>query len=342
LPAIDSAKIYMLSISVVSDAVVPRELPAEYRDMGVAPLFRPQPAAMRGEFIIQHEKPADVPVAREVAVLLMRALLTRRGTVMVATRIDSRDPDVIEHQLRMRLADLPLDPALKLDTVLRLKASNPTNHARVVTPHEFDLPHGWQRHPFPAHCELVNLGAGHSLLIEARIAAAVYSTDDPDVANTGGVVAYAVSAVPEKMGAAAALTAEPQSMRLQFDTHGYVAPTDVLRQTVVSAVDSLRKLSFDRCAVEQSDPLAQVFTQATTPIFTTPLGLAAVPGAALLLARLIYAEKTDYVAPGTDHRQESIVRAAAADLAAAQAQLAAAREKAVQLLERLAQQLVSS
>lgn len=332
-----------VSVTLESNAARPRSLPKEFRCPAAEKLFVEGAAAMHGEFVLSN---SGRPLAREVAVLLMRALTAARGLTLKAERIDCDDPSVIAHQLTARLADLPIRPSAKLGTLLVLRTDNSTNHTRVVTPHEFELPRGWPVHPFPTRCELFNLAPGRRVLIEAKIVEAFApSAGDPELpgeepGNPGGLLAYAVAATPEGVGAANPLTVVPPRMRLAFDTHGFVTPLDVLRRVLTDVVDKFRKLSFDRLAVERSDPLTAVYSRRVSlPIFSAPLGYDAPPGAPLLLARLVFLTHSEYVAPGTDHREEQIIRLAAADREQALSQLVAARADAVKVLEGVLQQL---
>lgn len=319
-----------LRLTLEAAGPVPRELPAQYRCPAAVKLFVADPAPMRGEFLL--EDPGPRPLAREVAVLLMQSLLAFRGPALRAV-VDTDDPAIIADQLEMRLASLPVRPTVKPDAVFVLSVSNPTNSPRTVYAREFELPRGWTAPPFPPRAELFNLSPGRTARVECR--AVLPEPGGP--LRGGGQLAIAAAATPEGVGAANPLTVTPARMRLAFDTHGYLPPADLLRQVAADAADRLRKISFERLAVVEADALSAVGA-AQAPVFAAPLGHEAPQGAALLLARLVFAPEPpgvspEFVAPGVDYRGEQTVRLAAPDRAAALAQLEAARTAAVAAVE---------
>lgn len=323
-----------MKLTVVSDAALKRELPAKFRSRAAVAAFVPGPAPVQGEFLL--EDSGDRPVAREVAVMIMRSLVQARGYALKVKQLDCDDPAVIADQLEMRLADLPVRLTVKPGTAFTLDVVNRDSTARTVCPGEFALPKNWPKHPFPDRAELFNLAPGRSAHVEIVVSEVSVAGDKSS--NPGGLIAYAVSADPLEVGAANPLTVVPRKWRLAFSTHGYASATDVLRRVVTDVLDRFRKLDFGRLAVEAGDQLAAVFKEKiTAPLFSVPLGYDAPPGAALLLARLIFAPldggSSEFVAPSTDHRNEAVVRLAAVDKVAAAAAVERARGQAVAALE---------
>lgn len=269
----------------------------------------------------------EIPVVRELGVLIRKTLLTRRGQVLRVESMKTKCEHIVPNMLVNRIADLPLDQT-EPGTTFELDARNDSPHTRIVWSGEFHRK--GERGgvlPFPRKSPVINLSPGQSLRMTVSVRSAEEQVKPSE--NPGGKLASRVSVVPVDQGTEDSLVSEPRHYVLAFRMDGYITPTWELRRTLASASSRLRQEYHGELAVSAEEGGG----------FRVDLSPDVPPGSGIFLSRLIFAKDPSKFVTFQDIDDREVVRIESRTAAGASDSVREALREAVAILDGLLSQL---